>query len=228
ITADRAIFGTDAWRLLQPMLGYPLVTSLLSYAYHAWVGLIYAGAIYFSFGAQDREVRARYFITFFTIWTVVGLALATGMASVGPCFVGPLLGYHEFDQLVAYLNAANEQHRVMVLPVQQELLAGYLTDARGLGQGIAAMPSMHVGLATLFALATWRINKLAGVLFTVFAAVIAVASVHLAYHYAVDGIVAAAVTIMTWAVAGPLAKRICCRSAASVQPTHPTGEAVAA
>ena len=43
IALDRTIHGTDPWRLLQPVLGYPLVTAALSKAYHAWLLLIYAG-----------------------------------------------------------------------------------------------------------------------------------------------------------------------------------------
>lgn len=206
IAADHTIFGSDPWRVLQPVIGYPIVTSALSVAYHAWILLVFAGGIYFNFIVQDDELRARYFVTFFAIWTVIGIALATGLASVGPCFVGPLLGNHHYDAQMAYLNEANQHYRVMVLSVQQELLEWQLHNAHGLGRGISAMPSMHVGLATLFALAMWRHGKVAGSLATVFAVIIAVGSVHLGYHYAVDGIVAATATIAIWALAAPFAR----------------------
>src|SRR3546814_3912411 len=74
---------------------------------------------------------------------LVGGGLATLFASVGPCFVGPMLGDNRFDAQMAYLNAANEQVPIMVLPVQQMLLDWFHTDANGLGSGITAMPSMH-------------------------------------------------------------------------------------
>jgi hypothetical protein len=32
--ADRALFGTDAWRVLQPVLGFPIVTAAMALAYH--------------------------------------------------------------------------------------------------------------------------------------------------------------------------------------------------
>lgn len=212
IAADRAIHGTDAWRVLQPALGHPLITSALSVAYHAWITLVYAGGVYFCFVHRDREVRARYFIGFFAIWTVIGIALATGLASVGPCFVGPLFGDHSFDPQMAYLRAANEHYRVMVLPVQDQLLAWQQAHAHGLGSGISAMPSMHVGMATLFALAMWRTSRIAGILAALFAVTIALASVHLGYHYAVDGYVAATVTLAIWAAARPVASWIARRA----------------
>jgi hypothetical protein len=37
IWLDRALHGTDAWRLLQPVFGYPLATSVLSGFYHLWI-----------------------------------------------------------------------------------------------------------------------------------------------------------------------------------------------
>ena len=58
IQADRVIFGTDAWKILQPVLGYPIVTSALSIAYHAWILLIYAGGIYFA--VYQRQIGRRY------------------------------------------------------------------------------------------------------------------------------------------------------------------------
>jgi hypothetical protein len=208
IGADKAIHGADAWRLLQPVLGFPIVTSALSFAYHAWMLLIYVGGVYFCFIVKNRELRARYFIGFFAIWTVLGVALATGFASVGPCFVGPLLGDHRFDEQMAYLASANEKFPVLVLPVQQMLLAWHAAGTNGLGGGITAMPSMHVAMALLFALSMARVSKRAGLYAWLFFLVILVASVHLAYHYAVDGYVAILVTLVLWAMAGPLARRV--------------------
>ena len=205
--ADRAIFGVDAWRVLQPVVGFPLVTSVLSFAYHAWIVLIYAGGAYFCFFERNRELRAQYFIARFLIWSVLGLGLATAFASVGPCFVGPLLGDHRYDELMGYLQRANEHYRVMVLPVQADLAAAYLQHQPGLGDGISAMPSMHVGMTLLSALAAWRTSRIAGTLLYIFLIIIALGSVHFGYHYAVDGLVSAVGTLALWAIAGWAARQ---------------------
>ena len=67
-----------------------------------------------------------------------------------------------------------------------------------MGSGISAMPSLHVAMAFLFALLTWRVNRLLGVCFYAFTGLILLGSVHLAWHYAVDGYLALAITWCIW------------------------------
>lgn len=230
ISADRTIHGMDAWRLLQPVLGIPIVTSLLSYAYHAWFALIFLGGVYFCFFANDRELRAQYFIGFFAIWIVIGLGLATAFSSVGPCFLTAIVGDHSFDAQMAYLRMANEHYPVLVLPVQDMLLERHLQGDHGLGSGISAMPSLHVGMALLFALAMWRVSKPVGIAAFAFVAVILVGSVHLAYHYAVDGYLAIVATAAIWALARPAARWVVRRGdsrLAGAQPGFAPGAATA-
>lgn len=64
--------------------------------------------------------------------------------------------------------------------------------------GISAMPSLHVATAVLFALTAWRIHWVLGVLFWFYALVIQMGSVHLGWHYAVDGYVGATVALVIW------------------------------
>jgi hypothetical protein len=118
VSADRMVHGTDPWRLLQPVFGFPIVTSLLSVAYHAWLFIVYAGSAYFCIFPKDRELRAQYFISYFACWTIIGVAMAIGFASVGPCFLAPLTGDHRFDEQMAYLYHANERYPVFVLGVR--------------------------------------------------------------------------------------------------------------
>jgi hypothetical protein len=208
IWLDRALHGTDPWRLLQVVFGYPLVTSALSGLYHLWIVLIYMGAAYFCFFQADRELRARFFIAYFACWTLLGIVMATILASVGPCFLGPLFGDQRFDEQMAYLRDANESYPVFVLPVQEGLAAGFRARSSDLGSGITAMPSMHVSLAFLFFLAMRQVSKLAGIVFGLFAAIILIGSVHLAYHYAVDGYVSIVATWLIWTASRPLARRV--------------------
>jgi hypothetical protein len=205
IAWDRALFfGHDAADALQPLVGYPLITSLLAVLYHAWIMLIYVGVLFFLFYRAAAPVGRRYFLCFVLIWTLIGGGLATVFASVGPCFVGPIFGDPTFAAHMAYLEAANEQFPVLTLNVQDLLLQWYHESARGLGSGITAMPSMHVAMAQLTWLGMRRVSHAAGRWFFAFFVMIWIGSVHLAYHYAVDGLVAVIATTAIWAACGAL------------------------
>ena len=205
IAWDRMLFlGHDAADALQPLIGYPIVTSLLAMLYHAWILLIYVGVVFFLFFRAAAPVSRQYFLGFVLIWTVIGGALATVFASVGPCFVGPIFGDTTFDAHLAYLEAANRQFPVPTLHVQELLLQWYHQGERGLGSGITAMPSMHVAMAQLTWLGMRRVSPVAGTWFFAFFVIIWVGSVHLAYHYAVDGLVAVLATTAIWSASGAL------------------------
>jgi hypothetical protein len=208
IELDRALHGTEPWRILQPIVGHPLITSMLSVLYHAWIALIYLGVVYFCFFQSDREIRLRFFISYFGCWVVLGIVLATVLASVGPCFMAPILGDHRFDEQMAYLRAANEIYPVLVLHVQEGLVASFQSSSGGLGRGISAMPSMHVSIAFLFFLAMRKISKPMGVFFGIFFVLTVISSIHLGYHYAVDGYVAIIGTGLIWLLSGKVARRL--------------------
>ena len=201
IAWDRSIFfGLDAWQVLQPVIGYPIVTAFLGLLYQLWFLLLYPGVLFFAFAKIDPAIRRQFFLTYVLSWTVIGGGLATLLASVGPCFVGPMLGNSTFDAQMAYLNAANEQFPVMVLPVQEMLLERFAEADNGLGSGITAMPSMHCAIAFLFWIAMRRIHSGWGAFFAVFFFITWISSVHLAYHYAVDGLVSLLAVAALWAL----------------------------
>lgn len=207
IAWDRAIFlGYDAWVVLQPFLGFPIITSGLSGVYHLWILLIYAGSVIIGVYQPNRMLRQRYFVGYFLIWSIIGIGFANALSSVGPVFVGPILGMDTFDNQMAYLNEANRHWPVMVLEVQDMLLQWHNSGDHGLGRGITAMPSMHVALAFMFFLAMRQISTLWSRLALAFLVLIFIGSVHLAYHYAVDGIIAILLVWPIWWVAGHIVR----------------------
>jgi hypothetical protein len=74
--------------------------------------------------------------------------------------------------------------------------------------GISAMPSLHVALAVLFACAGFACHRAAGWAMTAFAFVIWFGSVHLGWHYAVDGLIGGALAVVLWKVAGIWSARL--------------------
>ena len=221
IAWDRALHGgRDAWLLLQPLLGHPRITWLIGGLYHLWVLLIYLGNFFFIFFERDARLRARYVIAYIACWTLIGFVAAAVFASVGPCFVGPILGSHEFDAQMAYLREVDAVHHLQVLDVQARLLEWYRDSEATLGAGIAAMPSMHVSQAFLFFLAMRTKPRWIAAIFGVFCGLILLGSVHLGYHYAVDGYVSLLMTGALWVACGRLVPR-------SARPSSPPAAAVA-
>ena len=88
---------------------------------------------------------------------------------------------------------------LMATELQARLWAAYQGSDGGWIKGIAAMPSIHVAMPALYALASrgaWR------VLWWGFTALTLVGSVALAWHYAVDGYAGILLAWLMWRVAG--------------------------
>jgi membrane-associated phospholipid phosphatase len=103
---------------------------------------------------------------------------------------------------MAYLHHVNETIPIWALDTQQMLWREYQHSQKGLGSGISAMPSVHVATATLMALFGWQYARRLGMALSVFAAIILLGSIHLGWHYAVDGYAAVLGTLLIWWAVG--------------------------
>jgi hypothetical protein len=195
--------GTQPWVLLQPLLGTPLVTSLINFFYNFWLVLMFGTFIWQACSLKRPALRMQYLLSFLLFWIVIGTVLAAALSSVGPCYYGRFTGLADpYEPLMAYLRAANEVAPVWSLKVQEMLWSNYVEGGTMLGSGISAMPSMHVAIATLMALLGWRINRWLGIAYTAFTAIVLVGSVHLGWHYAIDGYLSVAVAVAVWRATG--------------------------
>ena len=210
--ADKLLFlGNDPWRATHFMLGSPDATWLVDRASHAWVVPMSLGVLLCAWlPASTYRLRNQYLLSYAAIWIGIGSVLAFLMPSAGPCyyehFHGPNASFAELNaRLVAAQSAAGAN--LTALANQAGLLRLFGGDSLAVGAGISAMPSVHNALAILFAIAAGRVNKWLGAALAAYAVLIWIGSIHLGWHYAIDGILAAALTLGIWWVAGRVAER---------------------
>jgi membrane-associated phospholipid phosphatase len=88
-----------------------------------------------------------------------------------------------------------------VATTRDYLWADYLHPNGAIGGGISAMPSMHVAIALWVALTLRAYFKRLQWLGWAWFAAILIGSIHLGWHYALDGIAASLIAAIAWRVA---------------------------
>jgi hypothetical protein len=218
--ADKALFfGTDPWRLTHAVFSSPQATVFIDRIYHGWFVPMSLGLIVCAWmpGATFR-LRTQYMLSYIGVWIGIGSVLAFLMPSAGPCFYEHYVGGHaSFHELMAQLSQVQAETGVKLTSVSNQglLLNLFMSDRLAVGGGISAMPSVHNGLALLFALAAFRLNRLAGWVLAAYAFFIWLGSIHLGWHYALDGIAGAALTYGIWLVCGRIAAALDSRESMS-------------
>jgi len=202
---DRVLHGgTDPWRSLMPVLGGAMTTGLIDLAYHVWLPLMYFFLFVACFSRDAGDTGRRYLVAHVLIWAIGGNAVATLFSSAGPVYYH-LLGYGpRFEPLLAHLEAVNEITPVWALGLHELLWTGY---TNGSGAGISAFPSMHLATSALMACYAFVIARWLGWVLLAFLAVIMLGSVHLAWHYAIDGYAGILIALGCWWLAGRLLAR---------------------
>jgi hypothetical protein len=202
--ADRWLHGGVApWRLLQPLLGEPAITYTVNFGYVLWFFVVWLVIVWQVFNNRDQRTRARFFGTMMLSWILIGGIGAYLFSSAGPCYFGRVTGLPDpYAPLMAYLQETAMHTKVFALTAQEMLWSYYTNGNVGLGGGISAMPSMHVAMAVLIFLVARRVHWSLGILGFLYVIVIQVGSVHLGWHYAIDGYVAGAATVAIWWAVG--------------------------
>jgi len=195
--------GHHPWTLLQPVLGYPMVTAGINFLYNLWYLIMYVLLMLQIFDTGNAVLRMRFLLSFLLTWIVLGTFGAMAFSSMGPCFdPATVNGTGPFAALMDYLRSASESVPVPTLELQQMLWENYQNKGAAVGSGISAMPSMHVAIAALMALFGWAHSRTTGILLTAYALVVFIGSVHLAWHYALDGYAGALGAWLIWWLVG--------------------------
>lgn len=193
--------GFQPWQVTHALIG-PVGTIVLDGVYFAWFPILQIMLFAILFVPQLGKQRAQVLLSFVVSWILLGTFMAIAMPSVGPCYYGKVYQPDVYADLMHRLQALDQMHPVSALHIQDGLWLQHSQEAVALGSGVSAMPSMHVSMATIIALLLRRL-RLAWFGWP-FLALIFIGSVHLGWHYAVDGIVSVVGTLAIWKVIAKL------------------------
>jgi hypothetical protein len=188
---DRAIFGTDPWRLFQ---GIDLTFHAWAYSFFWAIAIM--GALVWLLAQPRSAERSTSLLSYFALWSIFGPIGQFFLSAAGPLFYARIGLGDRFAELERNVPDVTNQ------------VAGYLWDMHsdgvlGPGAGISAMPSLHIATVTWIYLSFRNQGSRLAPLTALFAVYIFALSVALGWHYAVDGIVGAA---------GALASHAACRA----------------
>jgi hypothetical protein len=190
-------FGVAPWRWLDRIFHPALLTSTLDMAYWLWFPLIIAAGCGISW-MPERRTRARVLIAWGMTWILLGTGLAQTLSSAGPAFFHFVAGPPDpYGALLAHLDTVNHDLPLLALTLQQALW-----NSRGVGggawNGISAMPSMHVAIPALIAIALFRPYRAVSIVMWAYVLLIWCGSVYLGWHYALDGYVSLIAVAILW------------------------------
>ena len=199
-------FGFDPWQISWSIFSSPWMTFIIDRFYISWFYIIY-GTLFAVILLDNNSVRrTRFIFSHMLAWVLLGSIAAIGFSSAGPCFfegsVGPSAS---FAKLMSGLNIVHNQYPLFAIDLQTMLWDGY-TGARNDAEGISAMPSLHIAQVALVALLAQTIGRRLGIIAWIYVFIIFIGSIHLGWHYAVDGYVSVLAAIMIWWLAKKVIK----------------------
>ena len=179
--------GFEPWRLLHAIAGYGAVRSLVEFNYNfLWFLGCFGGLFFVATSPRAQAVRGRYMAMFMLTWIVCGNIFAGLFLSAGPVFYGAVTGdTGRFADLTDFLNVSEWQHSAA--SYQRYLWSLHEQGIPGFGSGISAFPSMHVALISFNAFFLAEYSKRLGIVAFAYTSLVALSSVYLGWHYAIDG-----------------------------------------
>ena len=196
---DKALhFGVDPYILTHKLAAFIQPDHVSTYYFRIWGPV--AGFLPVIVCLLDRdEIRIkRTLVLFVTAWILFGNVFALAGMSGGPVFYDQLYGTQRFQDLEIALGASG-LNKAGVGWVQDMLWSMHHSELDFVGPGISAFPSVHVSVATLFALYLAERSRVLGIIGFVYLAIILFLSVYTGFHYALDGYFSIIVMIGIWA-----------------------------
>lgn len=193
--------------LVQYLLGSALGTQFIQFFYNIWFPIMLGVLAWQMFDRSNPELRQRFLVSYALSWFIIGTLGAIALSSAGPVYFDRATGLAgPYEDHMAFLYGVNEVSRLFTLDVQEILWTSYANNELKSGAGISAMPSMHVSVATLLFLFSRHLKPWATWFFGIFLLGIQLGSVHLGWHYAVDGYLGALLMALIWWGVGAVVK----------------------
>jgi len=206
---DHLLFlGRDPWTLFAWVYDYPGLVRFADGLYDTWAGvLVGSWALCFLCYGYKAQVRFRFPLALLLTWFIGGNIFAILLSSAGPCYYAAVTGLSDpyADQL-ALLALLDAEAPLRAVRYQTILWDTYKSPGLGLG-GISAMPSMHCATSFLLVLFAWK-RPVLRIIALLFFSIIFVSSFVLAWHYAVDGLLALPIAFFGWHIAGKILNRL--------------------
>lgn len=185
---DRLALGVDAWRTIPAWL-----IPALEVAYPLWAFVKFI-ALALMLLLPASRLKAQALLAYFLTVAVLGVGGQYLLSSVGPIFYDRVVGGDEFADLTRRL----EQLAPVTLATSDYLWASYLGHDVVIGNGISAMPSMHVATTTWAAMALTRFWPRCAIALWLYWIAIFIGSFALGWHYVSDSIVGAGGAVLCW------------------------------
>ena len=215
VLLDRFIhFGFNPWEITHALFGSVAATVAIDVMYHIWFFPLLIYPLWMVLNYKLGVTRAKFLICYVLTWTILGSVLAVIFSAMGPCFYETILGSSGvYEPLMSRLHEISEINKgqggygLHAMKNQAIVLGHFMDNTIAIGSGITAMPSMHVSFAMLLFLSARELNKKAGYLTLIYLFFIQVGSVHLGWHYAVDGYISIILTWILWRLSGWIVNR---------------------
>jgi hypothetical protein len=206
---DKAVHGGFyPHEILQPLMGFPLVSFVVLILYNLWLPLVFVVFMAQILDRSNPQLQRRYLMSFFLAWVLIGTFAAVLLSSAGPVYyeqvVGLAPGTGPYAGLMAYYGDVEAALPFFLGDMHAMLWQFYQDGSVGPGAGISAMPSVHVALATHMFVVMRHRGQIWARIFGVYAVIIMLGSVHLGWHYAVDGYLGAALVGLIWWFSGAM------------------------
>ncbi|HUF87369.1 MAG TPA: phosphatase PAP2 family protein [Thermohalobaculum sp.] len=196
--ADRALFlGHDPWTISHALLPWARATQLLDAIYLAWYLVLFAAILAVGVLPLRHPLRLAFLLAIALDWVIGGVVIATLVPAAGPVYLERVSGDPTFRPMMDLLAAQGGQVPIMALRIQEWLWTGYATAGVD-PAGISAFPSLHVAIPATCACLAFVADRMIGWILAAFTVAVLVGSVHLGWHYAIDGFGGLALGLACW------------------------------